>query len=937
MPHASRRCARFVRSNSPLIVLGAWFMMSSTALAQGGATPSPSHPIVAGFERFYTKADADNVRGGQLLLGELNCTSCHAVDAARQAAIVPRTAPLLDGVGSRVKPGYLREFLSDPQATKPGTAMPSVFAGLPAHDRADAVEALVHFLASTGALKPEKSQKKFVAPGEELYKKVGCAVCHGTRDAAGNQDKIFAVSLPLGDLTAKYSLSSLRMFLENPHATRPSGRMPKLLDAKEAAQVANYLMQGASPDLAGIANMTYTYYEGSWQNLPDLDKIKPRATGKSSGFDLSLALRLNEMAMQFEGFLKIERDGEYRFHLTSDDGSKLFIDGKLVVDNDGIHAPSTKSGTVKLTKGVHPFKAAVFNAGGGVELDVYIEGPGLGRQSASSFVFLTPDGNPPPKKAGKEDGPIALQAPLVEKGRTIFASVGCANCHALNLGAKVESTLKAPPLAKLSPTAGCLDPELKQFAKGPHYALDGAQRSALVAVIKAPTPAETTSAETIARTMTAFNCYACHERNKVGGVQEELNSFFVTSQPEAGDEVRLPPSLTGVGAKLQADYLRQVLDKGAHDRPYMLTRMPGFGNANVGNLVALLENADTALSSPKVTLDMPPAKIKAEARSLVGEGALACIKCHTFAGKKAEGVQGMDLTVMTQRLRKAWFHNYLLDPNKYRPGTRMPAAWPFGQATLPKYLGGTAAQQIEGVWIYLSDGTKAALPPGMKKLSMALIPDKDAIIYRNFIEGGGPRAIAVGYPEKAHLAFDANNLRLAMIWQGAFIDASRHWSGRGEGFEPPAGDNVIHLPGGVAFARLDTLDQAWPKMSGREQPAYRFGGYRLGKDDRPTFFYTVHGVKIEDSPDAVAGNFSPSIRRTLTLTATDAPGNLYFRAAAGGKIVPLKDGWFQIGDLKVHIESDAPPQIRASEGQAELIVPVRFKDGKAKILQEFQW
>ena len=53
--------------------------------------------------------------------------------------------------------------------------------------------------------------------------------------------------------------------------------------------------------------------------------------------------------------------------------------------------------------------------------------------------------------------------------------------------------------------------------------------------------------------------------------------------------------------------------------------------------------------------------------------------------------------------------------------------------------------------------------------------------------------------------------------------------------------------------------------------------------------------------------------------------------------MPLKDGWFQIGDLKMHIESDAPAHVRASEGQAELIVPVRFKDGRARIVQEFQW
>ena len=59
-----------------------------------------------------------------------------------------------------------------------------------------------------------------------------------------------------------------------------------------------------------------------------------------------------------------------------------------------------------------------------------------------------------------------------------------------------------------------------------------------------------------------------------------------------------------------------------------------------------------------------------------------------------------------------------------------------------------------------------------------LVATNEAIIYRNFIEGAGTRAIGVGYPEKANLAFDANELRLARIWQGSFIDASRHRTGR---------------------------------------------------------------------------------------------------------------------------------------------------------------
>ena len=117
------------------------------------------------------------------------------------------------------------------------------------------------------------------------------------------------------------------------------------------------------------------------------------------------------------------------------------------------------------------------------------------------------------------------------------------------------------------------------------------------------------------------------------------------------------------------------------------------------------------------------------------------------------------------------------------------------------------------------------------------MPDKEAIIYRNFIEGAGPRAIGVGYPEKANLAFDANDLRLALIWQGAFIDAARHWTDRGDGFQPPLGDNVLHLPAGVAFAVLAKADAAVADAIGRRSSGYKFRGYRLTPDERPTFLY----------------------------------------------------------------------------------------------------
>ncbi|HZU37521.1 MAG TPA: hypothetical protein VFA18_16490, partial [Gemmataceae bacterium] len=395
----------------------------------------------------------------------------------------------------------------------------------------------------------------------------------------------------------------------------------------------------------------------------------------------------------------------------------------------------------------------------------------------------------------------------------------------------------------------------------------------------------------------------------------------------------------GVGAKLRADYLRHILNDGSKDRAYMYTRMPRFGDANVGALVPALEAVDPAPPEPHVAFHLALPRVKATARHLVSAASMGCVKCHRFAGHEAEGIQAMDMTKMPQRLRHGWFYHYLLNPQAFRPGTRMPAAWPDGQSPLPDLLDGSTAEQIEAIWQYLSDGDRAQVPPGMNKQSIPLVPVHEAIIYRNFIAGAGPRAIGVGYPEKANLAFDANNLRLALLWQGAFMDAARHWTDRGEGWEPPLGDNVLHLPEGVSFAFLARDTDAWPTHSAREMAGYQFHGYRLTRDQRPTFMYSVGPVRIDDFPQAVAasGKDAPSFRRVLTLHGARATGTLWFRAAVADKIEALSNGWYRIGDYKMRLEGADKPRLRQSAGKTELLMPVRFREGQARIVQTFLW
>jgi cytochrome c553 len=901
--------------------------LAAFAPAAPGAALAPDHPVVPGFERFHAGAKAD-ARGGRLLLAELGCVRCHDPGSVK---LLGKQGPNLDGVATRVRVGYLKKLLADPQAAKPGTTMPHLLTADP--DKAAKVEALVQFLASTGTLLRQRPTLKSIAAGRDLYHKVGCVACHGTRTGNGDADKTLPGSVPLGDLKAKYGLGGLAAFLADPLHARPSGRMPRLLNAQEAKDVANYLLQGGKYDLAAGKGATkYAYYEGEWGKLPDFAKLKPVAGGVTGGFDLGVAWRGHSYGLKFDAVFQVKRPAVYTFTLASDDGSRLLLDGKTVVDNDGLHPTVSRQGRLRLSKGFHKVTVLFFQAGGGADLEVHVEAPGFGRHNLGDLVAVSEAAfakKPAPKK-GDEDA-IEIRPALVEKGKALLASLGCASCHSLQAGGKpIASALKSPPLVKLNSNGGCLSEKPAQGV--PWYSLSADQRKALAAGIREkaiPTPAAA-----VAQTLAAFNCYACHARDKVGGPEEELNKFFLTTQPEMGDEGRVPPPLDGVGAKLRADYLRQLLDRGGHDRPYMHTRMPGFGAANVGHLVEAFAALDKLPAVPKVAFTESLPRVKAAGRQLVGALQFACIKCHTFAGHKAEGVQGIDMTALPKRLRREWFHAYVNDPQKVRPGTRMPSGFFEGKSILPEVLDGKAVTQIEAMWLYLQDGGGASLPLGLQKHFIPLVPTTGAIIYRNFIAGLSPRGIAVGYPEKLHLAFDANEMRLALLWQGAFIDAARHWTDRGAGFEPPLGDNVLRLPGGVPFAVLAKPDAPWPTGTAKER-GYRFRGYRLTPDDRPTFLYSLKEIKISDFPNPTSAK-EPTLKRTITAAAPKGVENLYFRAAVGDKVEPLAGGWYRVdGAWKIKLSKGAV--VRKSAGKTELLVPIPFKEYKAVLRLEYAW
>jgi hypothetical protein len=121
--------------------------------------------------------------------------------------------------------------------------------------------------------------------------------------------------------------------------------------------------------------------------LPDYSKLKKGTAWVSPEFTIdrdkigSLVKEDNPCyALQFSGFIQIDEPGDYIFTTNSDDGSKLYIDNQLVVDNDGDHGVEQKKGAVKLTAGKHAIRIDHFNVQGNYWLDAFYQGPGVPNQ-----------------------------------------------------------------------------------------------------------------------------------------------------------------------------------------------------------------------------------------------------------------------------------------------------------------------------------------------------------------------------------------------------------------------------------------------------------------------------------------------------------------------------------------------------------------------------
>lgn len=133
--------------------------------------------------------------------------------------------------------------------------------------------------------------------------------------------------------------------------------------------------------------LTYSLYHGKWDNLPDFKKLKPVSSGIIDTFRIPEGTREDNFALTWTGYIEIPTNGIYAFSTKSDDGSRMLIDGEMVIDNDGLHGPQEMDISLALAKGPHAITVQFFEQGGGESIDVYYSGPDIAKRPINVEVL----------------------------------------------------------------------------------------------------------------------------------------------------------------------------------------------------------------------------------------------------------------------------------------------------------------------------------------------------------------------------------------------------------------------------------------------------------------------------------------------------------------------------------------------------------------------
>ncbi len=133
----------------------------------------------------------------------------------------------------------------------------------------------------------------------------------------------------------------------------------------------------ATPPVNPAPGLVCRLYAGSFARLPDFGALTAPRASVEPVVGLPSGAPREHFALALTGWLRVPSDGMYTFSLRTDDGSALDLDGRSLIDADGLHSEGDARAEIALRAGWHPFAVRYFQAGYDAALKLWWEGPGF--------------------------------------------------------------------------------------------------------------------------------------------------------------------------------------------------------------------------------------------------------------------------------------------------------------------------------------------------------------------------------------------------------------------------------------------------------------------------------------------------------------------------------------------------------------------------------
>ena len=135
--------------------------------------------------------------------------------------------------------------------------------------------------------------------------------------------------------------------------------------------------------------VSYLYREGSLVKSARKQSEAPVVnTGVLATFNVDDIKDQREFGYNFDGYIQVPETGVYTFWLEANDGAILYLNDKLIIDNDGGHRAQVLDSKIGLKKGWHPVKVDYCQNGLAKSLVLEWAGPGFDRQEVPAGVLF---------------------------------------------------------------------------------------------------------------------------------------------------------------------------------------------------------------------------------------------------------------------------------------------------------------------------------------------------------------------------------------------------------------------------------------------------------------------------------------------------------------------------------------------------------------------